>query len=188
MSHYSHLTLEERYQIYGFLKTDISISEIARILNRSRSTIYREIRRNKGDRGYRPKQAHRFLIERKAQNQARLTDFFWSYVEYLLCQYYSPEQIHGRLKLLGFDDVGSIESIYLYIYRNKQHYGGLHKFLRAQKTYRKRSLMGNDRRGQIKNKRDILERPVIADQRGRIGDYEGDTVIGKAHRGALLTL
>lgn len=70
-----------------------SISEIARIVGCHRSTLYRELKRNKGKRGYRPKQAHQFVTYRKSANQATLTDFFWSSVSLLLKLYYSPEQI-----------------------------------------------------------------------------------------------
>src|SRR5690625_2836681 len=55
---YTHLTREERYQIWAMLRTEHSVREIACTLDRSPSTISREIRRNSGRRGYRPKQAH----------------------------------------------------------------------------------------------------------------------------------
>ena len=187
MSQYSHLTLDERYQISALMQNNISIAEIARTLHRDRSTIYREMKRNRGLRGYRPKQADTFASNRKANNQARLTTFFWHYVEYLLQNHYSPEQINGRLKQLGWRDVGSIEAIYLYIYQDKRRKGKLYTSLRNQKTYRKRSLNGNDRRGRIIDRVDISQRPKIVDRRLRIGDWEGDTIVGNNHRGVLLT-
>lgn len=187
MSHYSHLTQAERYQISALLKSGTSVSEISRIIHRHKSTIYREIMRNKGLRGYRPKQANNMAKSRKSSNQSRLSAFFWSYTEHLLRQHYSPEQIHHRLKLLGWKDVGSIESIYLYIYTDKRKKGILYKFLRNQKTYRKRALQGNDRRGRIKNRVDISKRPEIIEKRIRLGDWEGDTIVGKSHKGVILT-
>lgn len=60
--------------------------------------------------------------------------------------------------------------------------------MRCQKTYKKRGLSTQKRRGQIKHRIDIEARPVQADKRGRIGYYEGDTVIGKGHKGVLITL
>lgn len=188
MKHYTHLTQEERYQISLLLQAKTSPSEIARILGRHKSTISREIRRNKGKRGYRPKQAHRLAIERKSMKSPTITDFGWSYVEHLLHLKYSPEQITGRLKMLGWRDVPSHEAIYQHIYADKKSGGELYKHLRCQKTYRKRSLKGQDRRGQIVNRQDIEERPAIIEQRTRIGDYEGDTVVGKGHQGVLVTL
>ena len=171
MSTYSHLTVEQRYQISALIKSEkLTISEIARQLNCHRSTIYRELARNKGKRGYRPKQANELAMARKAQNQSKLTDFFWEYVRHLLAKYYSPEQINGRLKHLGFDDVGSIESIYQYIYEDKRKKGNLHLYLRSQKTYRKRYYKARDRRGQIANRVDISLRPAVIDERKRFGD------------------
>lgn len=188
MKHYTHLTQEQRYQISALMQAKTSISEIARIIGCHKSTISREIKRNKGQRGYRPKQAHRLATSRKANNSASITDFAWAYIEYLLEQKYSPEQITGRLKLLGWHDVPSHERIYQYIYADKKAGGNLHTHLRCQKTYRKRGLTGQDRRGQIPNRTDISERPAIIESRQRIGDYEGDTVVGKGHKGVLVTL
>lgn len=188
MKHYTHLTYEQRYQISGLLQTKTSISEIARIVGCHKSTISREIKRNKGQRGYRPAQAQRLATERKTNNSAQITEFGWSYIEYLLNQYYSPEQITGRLRLLGWQDVPSHETIYQYIYTDKKAGGELYKILRCQKTYRKRSLQGQDRRGSIANRSNITERPSIIEERRRMGDYEGDTVVGKGQKGVLVTL
>lgn len=188
MTHYTHLTQEQRYQISALLQANTPLSEIARIIGCHKSTISREIRRNKGKRGYRPKQAHRLANKRRAINSPSITDFGWSYVEYLLEQKYSPEQITGRLRVLGWQDVPSHEAIYQHIYADRKSGGKLYKHLRCQKTYRKRSLAGQDRRGQIANRRDIHERPEVIEQRIRMGDYEGDTVVGKGHQGVLVTL
>ena len=188
MKHYKHLTQEQRYQISSLLKTTISQSEIARIIGVDKSTISREIRRNIGKRGYRPKQAHHLSCTRKATNSQSITAFGWQYVETLLTKKYSPEQITGRLRLLGWQDVPSHERIYQYIYADKKNGGTLYKHLRCQKTYRKRGYANQDRRGQIKNRVDIDHRPLIADKRQRVGDYEGDTVVGKGHKGVLVTL
>lgn len=106
-------------------------------------------------------------------------------MRHLLSQYYSPEQISGRLKHLGFDDVGSIESIYQFIYKRQK--GTLYSYLRCQKIYRKRHYKGQDRRGQITNRIDISHRPAIIEQRERLGDWEGDTLIGQSHKGVILT-
>ncbi len=92
MKHYKHLTQEQRYQISSLLQTSISKSAIARIIGTSKSTISRELARNKGKRGYRPKQAHGFAMARKAINSQTITDFGWAYIEVLLSRKYSPEQ------------------------------------------------------------------------------------------------
>ncbi len=188
MKHYKHLTSEQRYQISALLQTGISQSQIARSIGVSKSTISRELARNKGKRGYRPKQAHGFARARKAINSQTITDFSWAYVEALLSRKYSPEQITGRLRYLGWEGVPSHERIYQYIYADKKAGGSLYKHLRCQKTYRKRGYANRDRRGQIADRIDIAHRPLTADNRERLGDFEGDTVIGKGHRGVLVTL
>ena len=80
------------------------------------------------------------------------------------------------------------ETVYQIIYRDKASGGDLYSYMRiASKPYRKR--YGHyDRRGKIKNRVDIDERPAVIETRSRIGDWEGDTVIGKGRKGALLTI
>jgi IS30 family transposase len=188
MKHYAHLTENQRHQISGLLKAKISRSEIARIIGCHKSTISREVRLNKGKRGYRPKQAHHAAQSRKAKNSLRVTDFGWAYIDTLIRRKLSPEQVMGRLRLLGWYGVPSHERIYQHIYDDKKAGGTLHQHLRCQKSYRKRGQAGQDRRGQLKQRTDISERPIEADNRERLGDYEGDTVIGKGHKGVLVTL
>jgi len=188
MKHYSHLTQEQRYQISAFLQAEKSYSFIANAVGCNKSTISRELKRNTGKRGYRPKQAHKFTQSRQSNNGLKITDFAWAYVDYLIRIYLSPEQISGRLKELGWQNVPCAESIYQSIYKNKALGGDLHTFLRCQKQRKKRYGSGQDRRGQIKNRIDIDERSIHANNRERIGDIEGDAVIGKNHKGILVTL
>lgn len=188
IAHYRHLTQEQRYQISAGIKMGLSQSHIARELGCDKSTVSREVKRNKGKRGYRPKQAHTFSQQRKRRGNVRITAFERSYIAHLIERDWSPEQIHGWLTRKGFGTVASIESIYQFIYADKQQGGKLHTHLRCQKKKRKRYASGNDRRGQLANRIGIEERPVQADARVRYGDFEGDTVIGAHHKGALLTL
>lgn len=188
MKHYKHLTQAQRYQISALLKTGISQSHIARIVEVDKSTINRELKRNKGKRGYRPKQANTFACARKAKNSKTITDLAWSYIEELLKRKYSPEQITGRLRYLGWKDVPSHERIYQYIYAQKKAGADLYKHLRCQKTYRKRGYANHDRRGQLSEREGIEHRPYAANNRQRLGDYEGDTMVGKGHKGVLVTL
>lgn len=90
MKQYTHLTQEQRYQISALKKTTISNSEIARIIGCNKSTITRELKRNTGQRGYRPKQAQQLTEARKAKNNGRIRLFGWAYIQHLLCQKYSP--------------------------------------------------------------------------------------------------
>lgn len=188
MKQYTQLSQEERYEIYAALKSKTSLSEIGRQLNRHKSTISREIKRNQGQRGYRAKQAHESSKQRHSCKTSSLTEFAWHYISHLIQSGWSPEQITGALTKYGWLDVPSHEWIYQYIYQDKAKGGNLYQLLRHQKTYRKRGFKNTDRRGQLANRRSIHEREAIIEQRQRLGDFEGDTVIGKQHKGAILTL
>lgn len=185
---YKHLTNEERYHISSLRRTGINNAEIARILHRHPATISREIKRNTGKKGYRAKQAQLFAQSRKRVGNQQITEFGWGFIKHLIIQYWSPEQINGCLKAKSWKHVPSIERIYQFIYTNKADGGNLHTYLRCQKKKRKRYASGQNRRGQIVNRVGIEQRPVIADKRERIGDFEGDTIIGAKHKGAILTL
>ena len=80
----------------------------------------------------------------------------------------------------------SPEWIYNHIYKDKCQGGDLHKHLRCQKQRRKR-YGKQDRRGRIANRVSIEERPAIVNSKSRIGDWEGDTIIGKGHQGVVTT-
>ena len=183
----TQLTQEERYQIEALLKMGHHQSEIAVVLKRHKSTISREVRRNRGLRGYRPKQAqHRALARREAKAKPRIAPGTWEWVESLLREEWSPEQVSGWLSMEQGLHV-SHEWIYQYVYADKRRGGDLHAHLRCQKKRRKR-YGSNDRRGQIRGRVSIDERPEIVEEGSRTGDWEADTMIGKGHQGALVTL
>ncbi len=185
---YTHLTRHERYQIAILLKAGHKQSEIARIMNRHPSTISRELGRNKGQRGYRPKQADEFSQARMraCENGRRVCPDTWAFAEAKLAELWSPEQISGYLKTTGQPGI-SHETIYQRIYADRRTGGSLHRALRCQKIRRKR-YGGRDRRGTIPNQVSIEQRPAIVDTRKRFGDWEADLVIGAGHQQALLTL
>jgi len=186
MRTYTQLTREERYQIYALKQAGHQQSEIAKLLGRHRATISRELWRNRGLRGYRPKQAHRMALARRmAKTRPLFSSPIWQQVELLIQRDWSPEQISGRLMAEQGVRI-SHEYIYQYIYADKRTGGDLHRHLRCQKKRRKR-YGAYDRRGVIRNRVSIDERPAIVDTRRRLGDWEGDTVIGKGRRGALVT-
>ncbi len=187
MQIYTQLTREQRYQIYALKKMGHDQTQIAKCLGVNKSTISREFGRNQGQRGYRPKQAHKKAQRRRVgKAQKRLKAETWAQVEEKLRLDWSPEQISGWLKENELDPV-SHESIYQYIYADKRAGGDLHRHLRCQKKYRKRQG-GKDRRGQIPNRVSIEERPEIVELRERIGDWEADTIIGAGQKGAIVTL
>ena len=184
---YTQLTQEERYQIYILKKAGNTQTEIAGLLGRDKATISRELRRNHGLKGYRPKQAHQLaLVRRRAKTPPRIGPENWRCVSALIRKAWSPEQVADRLKQEHGVSI-SHERIYQYIYADKRSGGDLHNHLRCPKARRMR-YGAYDRRGIIPNQVSIEARPTIVASRRRLGDWEGDTVIGKGHRGALVTL
>lgn len=154
------------------MKAGFRQKEFAMIIGMHPSTISREIQRNRGQRGYRLIQAHQKSLDRRSANpQARIPYSTWSLVESLIQQDWSLEQISGRLSMEQGIAI-SHEWIYLYIYQDKQQGGGLHAHLRCQKKRRKRHGQ-QERRGRIPH---------------RVGDWEGDTIIGKGHRDVIASL
>ena len=100
---------------------------------------------------------------------------------------YSPEQIEGRAKIDGVEMV-SKERLYQDIWDDKKKGGNLYKHLRTKgKRYRKRGELKGSR-GIIRDRVDIDLRPKDVEAKERIGDLEIDLVVGKDHKGALLTI
>ena len=175
----------ERHQIRSFLKAGYTQKAIAQELGRNPGTISRELRRNTGLRGYRPQQAQRLASQRKQRNLRRITEITWQRVELLLTEQWSPEQVNGWLANSGMQSV-SPEWIYQYILTNKKAGGDLHAYLRCQKKRKKRYGSSN-KRGHLRNRVSIDERPGIVEQRKRVGDWEMDLIIGRLGGSILMT-
>jgi len=187
MSNYTQLTQEQRYQIYALMKVGIRQTEIAKVIGVHKSTISRERRRNRGLRGYRPKQAQRLAKIRRAKAvTTRISSDTWILVESLLRDDWSPEQISGWLFRERQITV-SHEWIYQFVLTDKRQRGDLHQHLRCKKQRRKRYGSPNYR-GRLLNRVSIDQRPKIVETRSRIGDWEIDTIIGKGHKQALVSL
>lgn len=189
MRQYGHLTCEQRYHMYALLKAKFGKAQIAKELGVDRSTIYRELNRNSGERGYRPKQAHEKagLRRLEAVRFIKMTPSLTTLVEEKIEEKWSPEQVSGWL-LFEKGISLSHERIYQHIWADKQNGGTLYLNLRRQgKKYEKRRN-GRSSRGQIKDRVGIEKRPSVVDLRTRVGDWEIDTVIGKGHKGALVTI
>lgn len=185
---YQQLTQDLRYQISALLKAGFSKSSIATQLGVHKSTISRELKRNRGLRGYRPKQAQSLALARRKnkQNATRISKQTWQQVEDFLQLDWSPEQISGTLKAQGLQ-APSPERIYQFIIDDKQLGGQLFTHLRCQKKRRKR-YGKYDRRGQLLNRKSIDQRPDVVAEKSRIGDWEADTIIGKNHQQAIVSL
>lgn len=188
MRTYKQLTSEQRYQISVLSKMGHGRTEIAKELEVHKSTISRELCRNTGERGYRPKQANEKALERRAKavHKKRISAETWEVVEEKLRQDWSPEQVSGWLEKRQEVQI-SHEWIYQYILTEKQAGGDLYTHLRQHGKRRKRYGQ-YDRRGKLPNRVSIEERPQLVEQRERLGDWEVDTLVGKGHCGALVSL
>lgn len=141
MKNYEQLTEGQRYQISALKKAKHSLSYIANNIGVDKSTVSRELKRNTGQRGYRPKQAHEKAVQRHKEKpkSIRLNDEAKAFIKLQLESFDSaPEQISGRMKLtLGFRV--SHETIYRYLLTDKREGGTLYMHLRHQnKPYKKR--------------------------------------------------
>jgi len=185
---YNQLSYEQRNEIKAYLKLGLKMVFIAHLIGVHKSTISRELKRNSGLRGYRPKQAqHKANLRRKnSRKNSRFTEAVKQQVEFYIKQDWSPEQISGYLALA--EDIHiSHETIYQYIWTDKRNGGSLYKHLRWSHQKRRKRYGNRDRRGQIKDRVSIDERPPVVEKKARIGDWEVDTIMGKNHHGALVT-
>ena len=190
MKKFTQLTLKERYQISAYIKVGYTQNKIANLLNKSQSTISREINRNSRYGKYHPEVAEQlsFIKHKNKAKSIKLTKKAKIYIQEKLKWDWSPEQISVVMKKQKLKYAVSHETIYQYIYANKLKGGRLYFRLRHKnKRYHKRSSDYNTR-GIIKNRISIDKRPKIVEKKSRIGDFEIDTVIGAHHKGALVTV
>lgn len=189
---YHHITRDERVKIEAYLRAGLTQAAMARALDRAPSTISQELKRGHGADG----RYHAGLAERErravrtAANQQRrkitagsplLTTIITG-----LTQYWSPEQIVGRMRTEGKPDDVCHETIYRWLYTTGREFL---PYLRCQKgKYRRRygTKIREIRREEAKKKR-IDTRPAIVEARERLGDWEGDTVVGKEKTVHILT-
>lgn len=200
MSHYTHLTLYERESILLFLAKGYSLAKIAQELGRSKATISRELRRNSQKQEYMPVVAQKKYCKRRKQCRRKklLSEpgLYGLVQELFLNRQWSPEQIVGRMRLEGHAVVPSCRTIYRAIYagmfdtpEQKRSEGnrGMKRRLRHKGKPRK-TKNPNSRRGKMTISHSIEERPEAANDRSRFGDWEADTVQGKARGPRLVTL
>lgn len=189
---YHQITAAERYTLGLLRRQGLTAAAIARLLGRHRSTIGREVRRNRThhDGGYRPQLADWYAQGRRSRSRrnTRFTAADWAEVEHLVRQDWSPEQIAGwlrRHRLLAI----SHETIYRRIWADKAAGGALYRHLRGARKQRRKRYGRYDSRGRLAGKRSITTRPPGAEHRSRIGHWEGDTVLGAGQAGpCVLTL
>jgi transposase, IS30 family len=188
---YQQLNADERFQLYQLRQSgQLSMRAIARQMGRSQSTISRELRRCQADeQGYRPDKAHQQAQWRRQQSKvafANISDKCIQSIKQRLTLYHIPEQVAGALKRLGQEYVCH-ETIYQMLYQDHAEMGESLKYLRHYRPRRKKRSGRQSKRGKIANRVGIEHRPAIAEEKREIGHWEGDTMIGAAHCGAIAT-
>jgi IS30 family transposase len=191
MKYYSHLSQEERYHIAFFRRKGYSVAQMAQELGRHRSSIYREMERNKRDYDgwYRAESAQSYYQGRRRRSRKGFhhTDDQMKIVFKLIRKKWSPEQVSNVLRLAGILSI-SHETIYKHILHDKKNGGTLFKHLRIMPKLRRKRYNSHDSRGRLQGKRMITERPKEIDSRETVGHWEGDTVYGRARHHSIVTL
>ena len=190
MSRYRQLSAEERVQIATLRYQNFSLPRIAQILGRHRSTVWREVQRNRAphDGGYRSARAHERAVARRKRSR-RNQQFGraeMARVEALLRQQWSPEQVAGHLRAQGELSI-SHETIYRHVWRDLRRGGNLHVQMRGARKQRRKRYGRHDSRGRLAGKRHISERPATVETRREPGHWEIDTVLGST-RECVVTL
>ena len=175
---------EKRIGLAALLRVGKNYSECAREFGMNRSSVRNEVVNNMDDDGvYRGASAHKkYLARRKEAKKPHRTiennRQLRRHIVRKLKLGWSPEQIAGRLRRVHKRTLVCHETIYTFVYEVRPE---LVKYLRRQKNkYRKKrgsiARIGRNRASKIKR---IEERPTIVETRTRLGDWEGDTVVGK---------
>ena len=178
MKKYNHLTREQRYTISLCLQKKMSLTKIANLINVSKSTVSREVKRNSNMyRHYVAIDAQQFSEMRKTipRRPRKLSKEDWQDIEQCLKRHWSPETIAGVRKREGKTCV-SIEWIYHIIRQDKDRGGTLYTYLPHHLKHRRRPVSS---RIPIKDRLSIDERPAVVDAKARFGDWEMDTIVGK---------
>jgi IS30 family transposase len=183
---YHQITAAERYTLGLLRQQGYRPAAIARVLGRHRSTIGRELQRNRTahDGAYRPQVADWYARGRRSRSRRhrRFGRAAWRLVTRRLERLWSPEQIAGRLGREGRLRI-SHETIYRYIWADKRAGGTLYTYLRGAQKRRRKRYGAYDSRGRLAGKRPISTRPQAAEARTRVGHWEADTVLGAGQAG-----
>jgi len=179
---YHQFSTEERYELAALRRQNIGMAKMAEHLGRHRSTLYREVKRNQSAHDGRYRASHAVEKASGRQHRSRRN---WLYgpaefapVETLIRQRFSPEQIVGRRQLEGHA-VMSHETIYRWIWQDKRCGGSLWQNLRGARKQKRKRHGRYDSRGRLAGKKPIEQRPAVVANRGRIGDWEMDTMHGR---------
>jgi IS30 family transposase len=183
---YRQITSAERYTLAVLRQQGLTPAAIAQVLGRHRSTILREVHRNRThhDGGYRPQLADWYARGRRSRSRRnrRFAPADWARVQALLREDWSPEQVAGRLRLQGTLAI-SHETIYRYVWADKAGGGTLYTHLRGARKQRRKRYGRYDSRGRLAGKRLITTRPDVVAARTHVGHWEADTVLGAGQAG-----
>ena len=169
------------------LRKNLSLSRIANLIDVSKSTVSREIKRNSNmHHHYVAIDAQQFSEMRKTipRRPRKLSKEDWKDIEQCLKRHWSPATIAGVRKRDGKPCV-SAECLYRIIRRDKERGGMLYTYLPHHLKHRRRQVGA---RIHIKDRVSIDETPSVVDERSRFGDWEMDTINGKDGKGAIVTL
>ena len=190
MLKYRQISTEEREKIYQLLKTDISLTKIAAHLGRHKSTISREVSRNKSEKlGYMPDRANNLAVGRKNRQLSKIEknpNLKKYIIDRLSKDKWSPEMISGRMKLENFSVKISHETIYQYIYSYQGQKQKLYQYLMLGRT--KRQLKYSRRRRCIPAVYKISNRPEYINNRSEFGHFEGDLTFFKGSKNGNISV
>lgn len=189
MPSYSHLSSDERSEIAALAAADYSIGAIARSLGRAKSTIGRELNRNRLPRGrYSPRHADgSYLLRRQRRAAIEQDEALGRFVRDRLAEGWSPEQIAGWLKAANEPRLREVctETIYSFLYRARQKTEELWRYLTRRRRTR-RPMRARRSRVTIKNRASIHDRPEAVANREETGHWEADLIICKRTRPVLV--
>ncbi len=188
MGKYTHLSITDRRRFYTFLEMKLSISEIAKKLDKHRSTLYRELDRNSEAEGYLPRTAQLKTEERAKQKRLSKTEkdaYLRDYVVRSLQKGWSPEQISGRMKFHKLTIYVCPETIYQFVYQSKNK--ELYHCLPYKKPKRKKRYSRQKSPCRYGKIRLITQRPEEIATRKKFGHWEGDTIEFKGTKEKVVT-
>lgn len=186
---YKHFTELERERLYELLAAGKTKDQIAESLNKDRSSIYRELKRNKSRLGYLPDKANQYYHSRR-QGSPKLEEdiILQKRVIKLLKRKLSPRQIYLKCKREDGVSPVSAETIYQFIYSKKGKELGLSQYLRRKRKKRKPRKVKSGKRISIPNRIPIIQRPKEIALRESFGHWEGDLMIFSRQKVNLITL
>jgi len=190
MGKYTHLTEQERREIYQLRQKGHGVRSIARSIQRDKGTISRELKRNDDELGYLPDTANKKYAKRRTHRKKKIyyNSDLSEYIVSKLKEKWSPEQISGRMRVNKLPFYASVETIYSFIYSEEGKWLGLYHFLRYKHAKRGQIYGRKYRAEKIPNRISIHDRPKQISLSPSVGDFEGDLTFFRGNQSANLTV